>query len=254
MPKDSRLKVNGKMTYEWNPFQDLVANRVTAEPVHVQGGTGGAIVIPLASPLFSRNFKIRLKESGRELSMERGEFSFLYPFGDFIKKYNRLVYGAIQINNVTQPTDFEIDYDTIGGDFVLNDIAYAEALANTLTSPRTIDWSEITNLPTEYPPDPHEHPASDTMNYGDLIVWMHSYLDAVTNTNNSLTVIGLLQEHLDAGLKDAHKATLEDLGITHLKDWAMGESNDVTGNSTELLVNIALCKELIRGFAQGVWR
>lgn len=254
MPKDSRLLVKGGLTFEWNPFQDMVANRVTGEDAHIEGGTKNNIILPLSGPFFSRDFKIRLKDSGRELSMDKGEYSFLYPFGDFTQKYNRLCYGGIQINGVGQPSDYEIDYDTIGGGFVLNDVAYAEAVANTLTSPRTIDWSEITNPPSEYPPDPHEHPASDTMNYGDLIVWMRSYIDAITNTENSLTISGMLKEHLEAELQQAHKATLKDLGINNLQDWAMGKSEDIQGNSTELLINIALCKEMIRGFAQGTWR
>lgn len=254
MSKDSRLKVSARITYPWNPFQDLVSNRITDEPAHVEGGDNGVIIVPRNGPFFSRNFKIRLKDSGRELSMAAGEFSFIHPFGSFVEKYNRLAYGALMVKGVGGPTDYIIEYDTIGGNFVLDDIAYAQAVANTLTSPRTIDWNEIVNLPLVWPPDPHEHPASDTMNYGDLIVWMKSYLDAITDEGNSLTWKSQFEEHLKAELQQAHKASLKDLGVNNLKDWPMCVAEDLKGQSTEVLMNVWGVKELIRQFSRGEWR
>lgn len=254
MSNNSRLVVAGKITYPWNPFQDLASNRVTDEAVHIQGGANGSIIVPRNGPFFSKNFVIKQRDSGRPLSMEAGEYSFIHPFGAFIKKYNSLVWGALVIKGVGSPADYIIEYDTIGGDFVLNDAAYAEAVANTLTAPRTIDWNEIVNLPLVWPPDPHDHPASDTMNYGDLIVWMQSYLDAITDTDNSVSFKSEFLKHLEADLQDAHKATLESLGISHLKDWAMAQPDDIKGNSTELLVNVAFMKDAIRGYSAGTWR
>lgn len=254
MSKDSRIMVNGRMTYPWNPFQDEPSCRILDEAVHVEGGVNNVIIVPRNGPFFTRDFKIRQRDSGRELSMEAGEYSFLHPFGAFIKRYNRLVWGALQIKGAATAVDYIIEYDTIGGDFVLDDIAYAEAVANTLTAPRTIDWNEIVNLPLVWPPDPHQQPASDTMNYGDLITWMQSYLDAITDTDNSVSFVSEFKKHLEADLQEAHKATLEMLGVAHLKDWAMAQEDDITGNSTELLVNVAILKEAIRGYSRGDWR
>ncbi len=252
MPNDSRITVAGKITYAWNPFQDNPGNRVTAEPAHTDQNNAG-IIVPRNGPLFSRNFTIRLKDSGRVLSFAAGDYSFLHPFGAFVLRYNRLVWGAIQVKGVSGPTDFIIEYDTIGGDFVLSDLAYAEAVANTLTSPRTIDWNEIVNLPLVWPPDPHDHPASDTMNYGDMIVWLNSYLNAILD-NPDITWTQQFEGHLKADLQHAHKANLSMLGVKNLGDWAMAKKEDITGNSSELLVNVAILKEAIRGFNRGDWQ
>lgn len=251
MPNDSRIKVAGSITYPWNPFQDNPTNDIVSEPAHTNPASAG-IIVPRSGPFFSRGFKIRLKDSQRELSFEAGEYTFLHPFGAFNEKYNRLAWGAIQVKGVTGDTDFEIDYSSIGGDFVLNDVEYAQAVANTLTSPRTIDWNDITNKPLVWAPDPHQQPASDTMNYGDLIVWMQSYLDAIFN-NPGVSWVGQFNQHLTASLRDAHKGTLSDLGVKNLQDWGMAQKSDLSGNSTELLINIATAKELIRGFARGDW-
>ncbi|QBZ70662.1 putative tail fiber protein [Edwardsiella phage pEt-SU] len=253
MSKDSRLAVSAILTWPWNPFQDLVSNRVVDEPAHISG-TGNLIIVPRNGPFFTRNFKIKLKATGRELSMAAGEYSFVHPFGSFIENYSRLVYGAVLVKGVSSPTDYVIEYDTIGGNFVLDDIAYAEAVANTLTAARTIDWSELVNLPDVWPPDPHPHPASDTMNYGDLIVWMQSYLDAITDTNSSVTWKQQFEAHLEADLQNAHKAQPSDIGFDNLKDWPMCTEEDLQGQSTEVLMNVWGVKELIRSFSRGEWR
>lgn len=253
MSNDAKLQVLGKITYAWNPFQDNVANRITGEEQQADAN-GAGIIVPRYGPFFSRNVVIRLKESGRELSFEAGEYSFLYPFGAFNERYNRLTWGAIQIKGISGPTNFEIEYDTIGGDFVLSDLAYAEAVANQLTSPRTTDWNNIVNLPLVWPADPHQHPASDTMNYGDLIVWMRSYMDAITQ-NPDATWMSRFQQHLEDDLQKAHKASLSMLGVNNLEDWAMAVAPaDIQGNAMNLLVNVSFCKALIRGFNTGEWQ
>lgn len=245
--------IRGRPTYPWNPFNDLDTNTITEEIIHVEPTPGGAIVIPRAAPFFTREFSIRLEGSGRELDLVQGEFSFLYPFGAFIQRYSQLVYSGILINNVTEPTNFILTYNTIGGDFVLDDTAYAEAVANTLSAPRRADWSQLTHLPEDWPVDPHDHPVSDTFNYGDMITALQSYIDALTGTNNPETMASALEEHLKAELRDAHAGSLSDLGIKNLKDWAMASQEDISGNSNQLLVNINVLKEAIRQYSQGVW-
>lgn len=252
MSNDAKLTIAGKITYAWNPFQDNPANRITGEEQQADSN-GAGIIVPRCGPFFSRNVTVTLKDSGRPLSFEAGEYTFLYPFGAFNVKYNRLAWGAIQIKDVSTPVDVLLDYDTIGGDFVLSDLAYAEAVANQLTSPRTTDWNNIVNLPLTWAPDPHQQPASDTMNYGDLIVWMQSYMDAIMQ-NPDATWMSRFQQHLDDDLQKAHKADLSMLGVNNLKDWAMAKyPDDMPGNAENLLVNVGFLKAMIRGYQTGEW-
>lgn len=243
----------GRPDYPWNPFDDLDTNMIVGELANVTPAPAGAIIIPRAAPFFARSVKIRVKGSGRELSMAAGDFSLLYPFGGFIKRYSQLVYSGILIKGLTDPTNLEIDYNTIGGDFVLDDIAYAEAVGNTLTAPRRADWSDLTNIPTVWPSDPHDHPASDTFNYQDMIIALTGYVDAMTGGNNPESLQALLEAHLEAELKNAHKGTLADLGVQNLQDWKMAVQDDILQNSDQLLVNINVLKAAIRGFANGAW-
>lgn len=251
MSNNTSLVVSGKITFPWNPFQDMAICDITGEPQQTDLNSGG-LIIPRNGPFFSRNFKIYLKSSGRELDFNAGEYAFVFPFGAFNARYNRLVWGGIQVKGISEPTDFIIDYSTIGGDFVLNDVAYGEAVANALTSPRTIDWNSITGLPLVWPPDPHEHPASDTMNYGDMIVYLRSYIDIITNTPNA-SWTDRFEQHLKDDLQQAHKADISMLGFNNIGDWAMATEADIPGNATNLITNVAIAKALIRGFSRGDW-
>lgn len=242
-----------RFSYPWNPFQDLVSNDIKGEIASVSISPQGAIIIPRAAPLFSRNVTIKLQGSSRPLSLEMGEYSFLYPYEIFTGKYQRLVFGAILIPNVTQASNFIIDYSTIGAEFVLDDIAYAEAVANTLTSPRTASWEQVVNVPAEFPSDPHPHPASDTYNYHDMTVYLKSYIESLLSTGNPASLQSLLQAHLDANLHDAHGGTLADLGVEHLQDFPIATEADLTGESNEVLITVNSAKRLIRGYAQGSW-
>ena len=87
-----------------------------------------------------------------------------------------------------------------------------------------------------------------------MITVMRSYIDAMSGTENPLAVQQLLEEHLKADLQSAHKGDLQSLGVTNLEDWKMATIDDLGGNSTELLVNINVLKQAIRGFAQGTWK
>lgn len=241
------------LSYPWNPFNDKEENKITEELAHIEPAPGGVVILPRKGPFFLRGLVVKLRDSGRELNILAGDYSVIYPFGAFIRRYNQPVYSGIVINNVTDPTTIELGYNTIGANFVLDDIAYAQAVANTASQPRRADWSQLTNLPTTWPTDPHDHPASDTYNYTEMVLALHSYIDVMTGgTTNPDGLQSLVENHIKADLKNAHKATLEDLGITHLKDWAMAEESDLKGNSTELIMNVAMTKIMIRQFQQGV--
>jgi hypothetical protein len=237
---------------EWNPFQDILANNIKSEPAIVTAKN--KIVIPRSGPFFSKDCIVKVKDSPNPLSLANGDYGFIYPFGSFITGYNRNVYAGILLPKTTVDTNLILDYSSIGGPFVLDDIKYAQAVANIINNPRTADWSQIINLPTEFPSDPHPHPISDYLDYEDLITALSSYLTVISNNDNSVTTNGMLLDHIGQTLKEAHKGTLADLGVKNLKDYPMAGETDILGESNQLLTSLWLVKKLIRDFASGKWK
>lgn len=243
---------NSKFSYKWNPFQDLLDNRIEKESIHCDG-PGQPIIIPRCAPFFAKNFKIFLKGSTTALNFEAGDYSFVYPYMPFIVNYQNLAYGGILLHKVTGPTDYEIYYDTIGGDYVLDDVNYAEFVANIINNPRTANMDQIINFPAEFPVDPHDHPAVDTLSYADMIVWMKSYLDALVGIDTSLTLAMQFADHINQSIPKAHKATLSDLGIKNLKDYPNADAETIKGESSQVYANVWAVKSLIRSFYKGDW-
>ena len=244
---------NSKFKYEWNPFQDILDNRIEKELIHCDG-PANPIIAPRCFPFFAKNFKIFLKGSTTPLNFEDGDYSFVYPYMTFVVNYQNLVYGGIKLNKVTGPTDYEIYYDTIGSDYVLDDVNYAQFVANIINNPRTANIEQIVNFPAEFPPDPHDHPAVDTFSYTDMIVWMKSYLDALVGINVSLTLAKQFTDHINQDIQLAHKASLSSLGIKNLQDLPMADSESIKGESSQVIGSVWAIKTLIRQFNDGIWK
>lgn len=244
---------NSKFKYEWNPFQDLVDNRILKEPIHSDGPTK-PIIVPRCGPFFADKFAITLKGSSTPLSFEAGDYSFVYPYMTFVKGYQKLCYGGVLLHKLTAPGDYTIDYDTIGGDYVLDDVNYAQFIVNILNNPRTVNLEQIINFPTEFPPDPHDHPAKDTVGYLDLVVFMKSYLDAIVGIDTSLTLAKQFGDHIMQDLSKAHGGGLTALGIMNLKDYPIANSNNYETESTEIYANLWAVRKIIRDWGNGVWK
>lgn len=246
-----------KFTYKFNPFQDLVANDITNEIITINNGTSASfepIIVPRCGPFFANKFKIVVKETNVELKLEEGDYSFVYPYMTFLKDYQSLVYGGILLKNQPRGVNYYISYSTLGGDYVFDDINYAKFVANLMNNPRSASWEQLVNLPDEWPSDPHDHPAISTVGYDEFIVWMKSYLDAITSTDESLTLTKQFEDHIQQTIDKAHGGGLPELGIKNIRDYPLVDSTTITGESTQLYVSLWAVKQLIRSFNEGQWK
>lgn len=241
-----------KFNYEWNPFQDIVANNIKQELIHCDGPTK-PVIIPRCFPFFPTDLVITLKGSTTPLSFQAGDYSFVYPYMTFIEGYQKLCYGGILLHTVKNASDYYVDYGTIGSKYVLDDVNYAQFVANVVNNPRTINLDQIVNFPTEFPADPHDHPAKDTMGYLDMMIWMKSYLDAITGMDTSLTIAKQFADHLKQSIQKAHGGTLADLSIKNLQDLPIADNTTVNGESNQVIGTIWAIKKLIRDFDSGLW-
>ncbi len=237
------------VSYPWNPYQDQLLANIKEEPIAVKGGDK-VVFIPRAAPFFTRNFSLKVKSSGRPLIMGK-DYVFAHPFRDFINTYNRNCFGMVSLRN--QPTDIEllITYSTIGGPFVLDEVAYALQVANILNNPRSADWSQIVNLPSEFPPAPHDHPISDSYRYEDMVVRFEAMVAALEDTVGNPTVLSALEAHIKEGLKKAHTAVPDDIGLGNVKNYTYATASDFPGNSNNKLLTLDMVKELIRQMMAG---
>lgn len=230
--------------YNWNPFQDDLTCNIKNETLTSQGGDR-VILIPRAAPFFTRNLVLRNAVTNTVLT-EGQDYTFIYMFEDFVKNKNALVYGGIVLLGNTGVVNYSLDYSTIGGPFVLDDNAFAQAIVNISTTPRVGDWRDVTNLPIDgFPADPHEHPLSQTINYVDMLTAMRALAVSMNNEVNNPTVLTDLVQHEKQSLAQAHGGgTPKDVGLGLVRNFGYATTDDFPGNSNELIMSLGVTKQL----------
>jgi hypothetical protein len=251
------------LVYEWNPFQQRIDNRITQEVIKTSAVTDRVEFVPRAAPFFSRNFKLFRQGSVDPLILGY-DYCFAHSFANFIggyvqengtavPGYNRNVFGSVVMLRPVAGDVLLADYDTIGAGFVLDQVAFAETVANIVNAPRVADWTELDGptIPTEFPPDPHDHPVAQTYDYEEMMTALKSLILSVTDSVQSVSIKELLEEHLGASLIEAHAATKADFGLPLTPNMRAGVTADLAGNSGNLLVTINLMKTALRQLADG---
>lgn len=123
-------------------------------------------IIPYSAPFYSDT--VVVKHVGTDETLVNGRDYYLV--GTFLAgivnniNYKPVAY-AIVFDNPTVTGEFEITYQTMGGDASLDTRHYVELITNHMENPRTTDWEQIIGRPVVFPPEPHP------LHIGDTIGW-----------------------------------------------------------------------------------
>lgn len=252
------------IVYQWNPFQQNLNNRITTETIKTADfETGRVEFVPRAAPFFSRKFELYRQGSVEPLilgydycfghAFDRFIGGYIQEDGAAVPGYNRNVFGSIIMLRPMAGDVLMPKYDTIGGPFTLDEVAFAELVANIVNAPRVADWADLdpVTIPVSFPPDPHDHPADQTYDYYEMMTQLKSLILAVTDNSQSVTLKSLLEEHIALPLIEAHVAEKSDIGLPLTPNMAPAEKADLSGNSANLIVTVDVLKEAFRQLAQG---
>lgn len=146
---------------------NLVSERVTLTSVN---RTDFNIILPRCAPFFHDSVKIKKIETNEILEFGKdfyigGIFEGITPY----TKHNKDVGSIIILLDQWVGGNYDLVYQTVGGDYVLDEEHYQEALKNASINPILVRWEELHHKPIEFPPLPHEHKTSGTYEYDDFI-------------------------------------------------------------------------------------
>lgn len=146
---------------------NLVSERVTLTSVN---RTDFNIILPRCAPFFHDSVKLRKIETNEILEFGKdfyigGIFEGITPY----TKHNKDVGSIIILLDQWVGGNYDLVYQTVGGDYVLDEEQYQEALKNASINPILVRWEELHHKPIEFPPLPHEHETSGTYEYDDFI-------------------------------------------------------------------------------------
>lgn len=239
-----------QIVYGWNPFQERVDCHVAAEVIKPTGVGTRVEFVPRAAPFYGNKFK--LYRQGSNVPLVLGvDYIFGHAFDRFISRFKRNAFGSVIL---LKPVSAVLlaDYDTIGGPFVLDQVAYTTLVANIANSPRQADWTDVTNVPVDFPPDPHQQPLAQTYDWLECMQYMKSLVLAVTETGtDQMSVKQLLEEHVAESLDQAHMADKTMIGLDLVPNARKATYEDIQGNSDNVVVSMKVAKEMFRQLAAG---
>lgn len=217
--------------YEFDPYGDNPKNRIKGErhTITPANGKNFSFFIPKKAPFHRR--EVVLKDANTGALLNPGTD---YYFG---WRYNEIilggavqpVYGAIVLNNPFKAHQIVMDYNTVGGDTVLDDTEIAQLLANTQRDPRRALWTDVVNVPDMLPPVAHRQHQADVIGYEAEVEVLYKIADAIAEGN--VKSMQALMEHVK-DKNNPHHITLADLGIDELGS-LIGASKEEAESGTE---------------------
>ncbi|QXO09979.1 hypothetical protein pEaSNUABM37_00018 [Erwinia phage pEa_SNUABM_37] len=239
----------GDVVYPFNPLGTEAGAQIKGEDYTLTPANGKnyVTIVPRAAPFFRLNVKIINAATGAELVEDR-DYTFGYMYNQFSQLLYKGLYGCITFTNLSAPINVKIDYATLGTPFVLSGAKYAELVANIVNNDREIFWEQIVNPPSEYPPIPHIHPASETMDYQQYIdamkVGQNVVINAIAQYMKSLTDHG--------ALKNAHQVDAAAVLLEKVKNYPMAAVADIPGNNDQVYVSLLMAKKIYQYMFTGL--
>lgn len=201
--------------FEFDPYGDNPNNKITKErhTITPVGNGQTNFFIPNKGPFHRRGFVLR--NAATQLPLRPGyDYYFGFRFDQMILSgAMQPIYGAIVMNDPKANLIVEIDYQTIGGEFVLDANQITTLLANKQLDPRTVTWAAVVDIPDELPPVPHRHNVDDLVGMNEVVARLYDLIDAQEAGYNK--ALQALLEHI-ADHANPHHITLSDLGIDSL--------------------------------------
>ncbi|BDH16611.1 MAG: hypothetical protein [Bacteriophage sp.] len=221
--------------------------------VQVSGDiTEAAFIIPAAAPFFENSLKIftLLNHGGTQLQLNVDYF-LTHHFVAASDAYGKAIYGVIAFTNSAYAGNVYLDYQTLGGDFVVTDIAtLTEITKKYYADVRFTTWDQLTGVPSLLPPVNHAHDVSDVKTLADVVTALESIASSLVgnlattgNGGASDAALVLIQSHL-AATQNAHTASA--VGLGNVPNYAAASETDAQQNRSDRLMTPLITSYMVK--------
>ncbi|QXO10880.1 hypothetical protein pEaSNUABM54_00054 [Erwinia phage pEa_SNUABM_54] len=152
-------------------------NLVLAEP-HLVPRDKSRVFATNYGPFFTASMVVRQRGGSKPLTVNV-DYKVIQLYQEATLTLGISVSTAVIIINTALGSDFEIDYQVVGGPFSLSSDAIGDTIENLELDTRKVAWADILGKPVRFPPAPHLHDADDL--YG-----MEYVYDALENLRTAI--------------------------------------------------------------------
>lgn len=175
---------DNKVKWDFDPTGTNPDNKVTNEfqVISPPNSSDYYFLIPKAAPYFKDTMKVFFREeNGARREMIHGvDWLATHFFIGASRSTAKPVYGSITILNKQLAGVVELaEYQTVGGDWVIDPQKAIEIVANALGNPRITTWEEVDDRPTRFPPTDHEWYLDDLVGMKETVEVLEKVVDAI---------------------------------------------------------------------------
>lgn len=200
-------------TYPFDPTGAATTNAVANER-HVLSPPAWKdfyFIVPKFAPYFRDSLRVIHRPSGK-LLVEGVDYHCTHYFHAASHGVARRVYGSITLLDKTLLGVLEINYQTIGGDWVLDASADLTRLTNTLTNPRITTWEEVVDVPYQFPPIDHQWDLEDLKGVEAILPILNEMTEAIRDSAG-----GSFNLHI-ADKNNPHAVTKDQVGLDQVQN------------------------------------
>lgn len=202
--------------YPFDPTGLATTNTVTeTQAIRSRGTFDHYFIIPRSAPFYAESVKLRLYPAGAnvnnpvggELLVEGVHYNFGYHFAQASHTIGKAVYGAITLYDRNLAGQLRMEYQTLGGSWVLDEQGLVELLANHTYNPRIATWEQVVELPHQFPVVNHDFTVDDFVGMDEVVDQLGAISTAIEQKNE-----GGMASHVES--KDnPHEVTKSQVGL-----------------------------------------
>ena len=227
---------------------NLIANELHAvtPPASLEQAN---FIVPHAAPYFKAGLIIRTGPLNTDPVLVEGtDYQLTHYFVEASRYLTRPIYGSINFLNLSFSGNVYLTYQTLGGDYTLDDYSIVETLTRSLYNIRTVYWTQIVGMFPQFPPIPHPHNAADMTGFMDLITAVDNLTAAVLSQSGNVGAIGsTITNHIN-GLA-SH--TPGQVGLGYLNNWQPASQVDVNNAVANKYMTPQMTRYAIMKFNMG---
>lgn len=241
--------------YPYDPSGVATTNLITDELRSVQPPSDinqASFVIPLKGPFFVESLKVYTAKNKQGTRLIEGKDFFITH--EFVAGTNWLgkpLAGGIAFTNALYTGNLYFTYQTLGGDFVVNDVTILESITRKLYADvRFVTWDQLTGVPSAFPPDAHQHVVTDIKTLADVVTALNSIAAALVGSLDDDTIAGgesaalsLIRQHLSAA-SNAH--TPQAVGLGNVSNFATASEEDAVALRNDRFMTPSVTSYLVR--------
>lgn len=190
------------ITYPFDPTGLLVSNLVAGEVKSAAPSEyrNFNFIVPDAAPFFKDGLVLRTYPGLVPLA-EGIDYFLTHKFYDASISTAEDIYGSISFFNTNLVGNVVMDYQTVGGDWVLSTNDQLDMLFNSTLNPRTAYWEHVVNLPFQFPVVNHGLDLNDLRTPEEISTALGNIALAIQERNDENSMFATIPEAV-AGVVD----------------------------------------------------